>query len=222
MNRLILLLFSISTLHAFGQSRQGAWESNAAFNYGFKKWKFNSSIGHRTTRLKQIEGHSNQFAFWEVNQFISRSVNARFTGSLGYKYRILNPSDSESGVEQRLTQQLAFVHTNQRIRILSRLRIEQRFFDDEFQHRYRYRLSMDMPLSGYKIDIREFYFIASNEALIEFIDSKSGLDNRISLGLGYVASNLYKVQIDFTQRLERLNEKVDYIPFVHTSLIFNL
>ncbi|WP_424963408.1 DUF2490 domain-containing protein [Ekhidna sp.] len=222
MNRFFILISLAFALNAVGQTRQAAWESNIAFNYGIKDWKLNSSIGHRTTSIKQGDLKERQFAFWEINQFITRSISPKISGSIGYKYRALDPTNSESLYEQRLTQQIALNHINQRIRLISRIRTEQRFIEANFLHRYRYRLSLDMPISGFKIDVREFYFVTSNEILMEFDRSESSIDYRLSIGIGYVGSRLYKVQVDLTHRMEHLDQKTDHVPFVHTSLIFNL
>jgi hypothetical protein len=223
MNKLFFLLSLIATIGAFGQNRLVAWESSIALNYHLKEWKLNTSIGHRTTKIESMEGiKSSQLAFLDVNQFITRKINPKLALSAGYKYRSLNPTSNEKSYEQRLTQQVAYIHTNQRIRLLSRVRIEQRFFEDFFSHRYRYRFSLDMPLSGLQLDLKEFYFVASNEALLEFQESSSRFDNRISLGLGFVVSALYRFQVDYTHRIEGLNDTIDQIPFIHTSLIFNL
>lgn len=223
MNKLLYFICVLTTTYcATGQERVASWESSIALNYQLKEWKLNTSVGHRTTRLKNDDISSNELAFLEVNQFISRKLNPLLTASFGYKYRSLDPTNSVNSIEQRLTQQVAYIHLNQRIRLLSRLRAEQRFFDETFQHRYRYRFSMDAPLNGLSLDLNEFYLVASNEILIEFYHSDNSIDDRISIGIGYVASPAFKVQVDFTHRIENLGNPVDQIPFLSTALIFNL
>jgi len=222
MKKSFYLLFGlIATHHAWGQSRRAAWENNVALNYTLKEWKLNTSIGHRTTRQKSEGSISNQLTFVEINQFITRKISPEFTASFGYKYRKLNLSSSENSHEQRLTQQLAYIHKNHRIRLISRFRSEQRFGEAGFKHRYRYRFSLDMPLSGVKLDLREFYFVASNEVLLEIEKPTHSFDNRATIGLGYFVSTLYKLQLDYTHRLENLGQGADHVPFINTSLIFN-
>lgn len=197
-------------------SQDGAWESNVALNYDLGSWKMNTSVGHRTVTREMDDSRINQITFAEINQFVSRKVSPKISLSVGYKYRDLNRT---STAENRLTQQIAYTHRNNSVRLLSRLRAEQRF-RDTFAHRYRYRFSVDFPLNGEKLDTREFYIVSSNEVLLEASQGENTLDNRLSLGTGYVISNACKVQVDFTQRFEDLNSSLSQISFITTSLIF--
>ncbi|NQZ75879.1 MAG: DUF2490 domain-containing protein [Ekhidna sp.] len=212
----IFASFVMVGLTTLGFSQDGAWESNAALNYNLGNWKMNTSMGHRTVRTQIEESRSIQMAFTEINQFVTRKVSPKLKLSMGYKYRNLN---NEDAAENRLTQQLAYTHQNSTVRLLSRFRAEQRFRTD-FAHRYRYRFSLDFPLSGERLDNREFYLISSNEVLVESTGSGHSLDNRLSIGTGYVISNYCKIQFDFTQRFEDLNQELSQISFVTTSLIF--
>lgn len=214
MRSILTVIFTIR-LVSLSFSQDGAWESNAAFNYNLGSWKMNTSVGHRTI-TREVEGsRSTQMTFAEINQFVTRKVSPKISLSVGYKYRDLNGS---SIAENRLTQQVAYTHQNNSVRLLSRLRAEQRF-RDTFAHRYRYRFSVDFPLNGEKLDTREFYLVSSNEVLFESTQGENTLDNRLSIGTGYVISNACKVQVDFTQRFEDLNSSLSQISFITTSLI---
>lgn len=212
----ILMFFCcVYLLHA----QEAVMENNLAINYALNSWKFNTSFGHRAIREKVGESSNNKLAFMEFNQFVTRKINPDLTISIGYKYRDIN-NDSEE-IEHRLTQQVALIHYNNHIRLVSRLRLEQRF-RDQFIHRYRYRFSMDMPLSGLKLDSKECYLVASNEIVVQRSSSSNRVDNRFSAGVGYVFSALAKLQLDFTHRVESINKKAEQIPFLTTSLIFNI
>ncbi|WP_420316368.1 DUF2490 domain-containing protein [Ekhidna sp.] len=217
----IYLIFFLMTLGATSQS-SFAWESAIAVNYSFKKWSFNSSIGHRTLKEKIDEVDKTRWAFWDVNQFISRRLTPDLTFSAGYKYRKLDPSDHQGINEQRATEQVAMIHKNDKIRLVSRVRFEQRFFTNTFEHRYRYRFSLDMPLSGLKVDVSEFYFVASNEVLVSFSKAARQLDNRFNLGVGYMFSTNFQMQLDLTQRSENINSSTMHIPFITTAAIIKI
>ncbi len=211
----LIFCWSVNHLHA----QEAAIENNIAINYGLNSWKFNTSLGHRAIREKVGESSTNKLAFLEFNQFITRKINPDLSISLGYKYRDINNESEE--IEHRLTQQAALIHYNNHIRLVSRLRLEQRF-RDQFIHRYRYRFSLDMPLSGLKLDSKECYLVASNEIILQRSNSSNRVDNRVSLGVGYVFSKLAKLQLDLTHRVESINKMSEHIPFVTTSVIFNV
>ena len=215
----ILLTFFFGLILVNGLAQDAASENNLALNYKVESWKFNTSFGHRAVREKINESTGNRLAFLEINQFVTRKVNSRLSVSLGYKYRDLNSAEGE--VEHRLTQQAAYTHRTEHVRLVSRLRIEQRF-RDEFAHRYRYRFSLDVPLSGLKLDVNEFYLVVSNELIYQQSRQSENIDNRFSAGSGYVFSQSIKLQLDLTHRMEELNSDVEHIPFLTTSLIINV
>lgn len=215
----IILCVTLMAWSAYAQPSTSAWESNIALNYSFMDWKWNSSIAHRS--INPTSGNSH-LAFIEANQFATRKILSDMNLSLGYKYRKLDRRELNSGREQRLTQQLAYTHLHTRIRLMSRFRSEQRFRDSGFEHRYRYRLSADIPLNGEKLDEGEFFTILSSELLFDRSDGQSGFDHRFSAGLGYVFSAFIKIQLDYTLRSENLTTTVDQVHFVTTSLILNL
>lgn len=217
MQRLLIFVCLFVALHSTIYSQESAWEGNVAFNYSLKGWKLNTSLGHRSIQEKTDESKQTRLAFLEINQFITRKISPQLSLSIGYKYRDNKVGDAE----QRFTQQVAYKHLMKHVRLVSRLRLEQRF-SSEFVHRYRYRFSMDMPLSGLRLDVKECYLVASNELLLVIEDSANSFDNRLSFGLGYVFSNSTKFQVDATHRMENLNKDVAHIPFLTTSLIFNV
>ncbi|WP_425390459.1 DUF2490 domain-containing protein [Ekhidna sp.] len=214
---LVMIVFTTKS-----QETSLAWESAIAANYSIDQWDLNTSVGHRTLKLNQPDGSSTEWAFFDLNQFISRRLSPDFSIAIGYKYRRIDPIDHMGIIEQRITQQLAYTHLNDRIRLLSRFRAEQRFFTNVFEHRYRYRFSADMPLSGFEIDVKEFYVLASNEVLLTFSNEDYILDNRINIGIGYVATHFLRLQLDLTQRSENLNQSAIQIPFITSSAVFKL
>lgn len=218
----ITSLLAISVTLCYAQERLYAWESEVAFNYKIDQWRLNSSLAHRTVGIEAEEIISNRLAFVEVNQFISRRISRVINLSFGYKYRKINPTREINSLEHRTTQQLAYTHSNDRIRLVSRLRGEQRFIPSNFAHRYRYRFSADFPLSGFKLDVNEFFAVLSNELLLEIEKESESIDNRISIGVGYTFSKKLNGQVVYTLRSEQLNQTVDHISFLTTSLVFSL
>ncbi len=219
------LIFIFYASNTFGQGeRLLVWESGAFVTYQpFKSWKFNSSIVQRTSTFSSPEGNTNEFSYLEINQMVSRKLNPWISTALGYKFRSNDPVDELSSFEHRITEQLGWVHLERRARLVSRLRVEQRIADDSFAQRQRYRISIDMPLSGEKLDPKEFYLVFSNEILyqIEWSDRNSWSD-RIGGTLGYLLSQSLRLEVNFIHRIEDFNFAPEGTPFIHTNLLIKL
>lgn len=216
----VVLLFSLFSSQ--GQERKSVFENNFAINYKLKSWRLNSSIASRTLWVEENETTRSQAGFLEINQFGTRSLSPKISFSLGYKLRSVHPVSRLSSNEHRITAQVAWRHLERRARLVSRLRLEQRF-RNQFAHRYRYRLSFDLPLSGLKLDAREFYFIFANEVLLQLSPGETNdWQNRVTAGVGYLLSRSIKFQVDLTSRFENIQEEVTMVPFIHTNLIFTL
>lgn len=219
MMRFVLVICTFGWLAPSILAQEAALENNFAINYSINSWKLNTSLGHRSVREKIGESTSTELAFLEINQFITKKISPKLSISFGYKYRDINNIIDE--IEHRITQQVALVHHKEHFRFVSRLRLEQRF-RNQFIHRYRYRFSMDVPLNGVKLDSKEFYMVVSNEIILQKVKTGGRFDNRLSIGVGYVFSQVSKLQLDFTHRMEDLNDEIEHIPFVTTSLLFNI
>lgn len=217
--------FFITVLSAQSQSvRRLVWEGGIAVDYELiKDYQFNSSLMQRTSFLEDNEGSFMALSFLEINHFVTRKLNPFLKISVGYKYRTDEPVDQLDVFEHRFTEQLAYTHLDRRLRLVSRVRLEQRIGSVNYADRYRYRLSFDVPLRGEKIDSGEFFLVGSSELLYE--DLKGGRntwENRLSGSLGYVISKKIKADFTITLRLEDINIRTEEILFLNTGIIVSL
>ncbi|MBV6644516.1 MAG: DUF2490 domain-containing protein [Cyclobacteriaceae bacterium] len=225
----VFAILVISAMKCLGQQEKVrfAWEGGAALDYQVGKyWTFNSSVWKRsiwsTSDFGNDKSLNGNLAFLEVNQFVTQSIN-RTKLSVGYKYRWVDPRSGSKAFEHRLTQQMAHTHFEDIIRLVSRIRIEQRIRDTSFAHRYRYRFSIDFPLSGENIDPGECYMVGTNEILFEAVnDEQDTWENRSSINLGYLISSNQKLELSFTYRLEDLNIETNGILFINTGYFISL
>lgn len=103
------------------------------------------------------------------------------------------PFSGEKGAELRPWQQVTHITRFGKYRLRNRFRAEQRFIQrrdgDEFEFdlRLRYRLSLDFPLDGERLDDREFYLNTSAEWLVTPTRDRAVFysNPRGYLGLGY-------------------------------------
>ncbi len=219
----VFLVISLNQLSA-QEKRRLVWEGGASFNYQlFKNWRMNTSIFQRTSFLEENEIKKTELSFFEVNQFFTRGINYASKVSLGYKFRSESPVDDLSIYEHRLTQQFAYTHFSRKTRVVSRAMAEQRIKTESFAHRYRYRISVDMPLSGERIDDKELYFVASNEILFEAINvEENSWENRISTSLGFKISMKTKIELSTIYRLENLTRSIESVLFLNSRAIIRI
>jgi Protein of unknown function (DUF2490) len=109
---------------------------------------------------------------------------------LGYGYilsenYINNTEEKQSVNEHRIFQQFISKQKIGIVKLNHRYRFEQRFIENDFKMRFRYFLSVNIPLS--KKEISNFYFSAYNEI---FLNSESAIfdRNRLYGGIGFAVN----------------------------------
>jgi hypothetical protein len=142
----------------------------------------------------------------------------------GFLYRFVDPFSGNPTNEIRPWQQITLISRVQKFRIRNRLRMEQRWRESSstgefaFDVRLRYRLSADFPLSGERLDDKEFYLNFSNEVLVmPTIDRPLFFwDYRIYGGLGYRFSDRDRLEpaLEFrTRHLDDLGNRRHFLFF---------
>ncbi|WP_185152841.1 DUF2490 domain-containing protein [Fulvivirga aurantia] len=208
---------------AQNRETQFVWEAETAADYKISSsWSTNTSIGKRSIWYSEENSSlSGELRFIEVNQFATYKVNIDTKVSFGYKYRKTEPFESTDEREHRTTQQISTTHYDRALRLASRLRTEQRFRNDSFEHRYRYRIAGDLPLSGQELNTREFYVTVTEEILLSYESGDHAWDNRLGVVLGYTLRKA-KVQFGITYRLEDLNRNTNDFVFISTGAYLSL
>lgn len=158
----------------------------------------------------------------ELSHFSTLRLNLKSSISLGLKLRNRDWFEDSSS-EIRLTQQFNTKTLLSTLRFGHRFRSEQRFYEDETVFRYRYRLALDVPLQGLKLDVGETYFVLYNEALWSISKiSKPEFEYRISPSIGILLSKDLNLELGLEYRLDKLNMNTDHELFFNTSLDLKL
>jgi hypothetical protein len=126
---------------------------------------------------------------------------------LGYGFILSEPyisgtNDKKKINEHRIYQQFLTKQTFGRVNISHRYRMEERFIEDNFKLRFRYFLSLNIPINKKEMTDNTVYFTAYNEI---FLNVKSPVfdRNRLYGGLGFVINKNFKVEAAMmTQLLE--------------------
>lgn len=144
------------------------------------------------------EGPSNpQFTHYRTDlmMFIDRSIRPGVSVALGVFHRFQDNEDAN-----RIIQQLAILQRQRFLRINHRFRTDQTFTkNDDFEFRFRYRLSFEIPLEGAELDPGEYYVVVSEEPIFSVKGGQFEIENRTAVALGKL----------FTSR-EKLEWAIDY------------
>lgn len=176
------------------------------------KWNIHNEIQYR-----------NYDAIGDLEQLLLRTgLGYTFNESknnvlLGYGYILsenyINNSDEKVSInEHRIFQQFTSSNNIGKIKLSHRYRFEQRFVESDFKLRFRYFLSLNIPLSA----SNKFYFSAYNEI---FLNTQSSIfdRNRVYGGLGYKLNNSIRLELGYmTQLFETSSrDQLNIITFVN-------
>lgn len=107
----------------------------------------------------------------------------------------------------RLIQQYTFAQNIPKLRMVHRLASDQTFEDgSDTEIRLRYRISMQLALSGQNVDPGEFYLKLNNEFLNAFKGDLYDLEIRWAFILGHEFNDNSKIEIGFDHRLDSFVE----------------
>ncbi|HEA28804.1 MAG TPA: DUF2490 domain-containing protein [Leeuwenhoekiella sp.] len=217
--------FFLVCMSVFSQKTDIYWQPEVVFNYSPpSRWSFNFELTNRNL-LNNTQSAASSFKeeHLEFSHFTSYESGFYSKLSLGVRYRNRDWLDPERGNEFRLTQQYNYSKPYNQLRLGHRVRIEQRFYENETVFRTRYRLSADLPLQGLTLNLYEFYVLITTEVLYS-LSAKTApeLDQRFTTGLGYQLTNSLTLQVSIEYRHENYLNGASRRVFGYTSAIFKL
>jgi hemolysin activation/secretion protein len=193
---------------AFAQ-RGPYWMWEPEFSYTRKlgeRWSANGKVAVQQTFNEPAGEDEEARSRYQINYTMVQlfgTYNLRpgtqLTG--GYAFRFNDLLDAEPGREHRIMEQLTFLKYLGGIRLTHRFRAEQRFQDQSYTNRWRYRFAYEIPLQGDRLDPGEQYLITSNEVLLSFNAHERSGANRLYLGVGWYFSKERKLEAGVQYRL---------------------
>ena len=197
-NQLLIILFLINIFTVKSQENNiGNW----LISFGNKD--LNSSLNWH----HEIQ-HRNYNLFGELEQLLIRTglgynVNENNNVLLGYGFIDSRNIAIESNEilkvhEHRIYQQFISKQAIGKIKIQHRYRFEQRFIEDDFRLRYRYFLSLNVPLLKTN---KKYYISAYNEIFINASQENTFDRNRIYGGLGYQLNSNIKFELGYMNQI---------------------
>ena len=197
-NQLIIILFLINIFSVKSQENNiGNW----LIYLGNKE--LNSSLNWH----HEIQ-HRNYNILGELEQLLVRTglgynVNENNNILLGYGFIDSRNIAIESNEilkvnEHRIYQQFISKQAIGKIKIQHRYRFEQRFIENNFKLRYRYFLSLNVPLLKRN---EKYYISAYNEIFINSNEENTFDRNRIYGGLGYKLNSNIKIEMGYMNQI---------------------
>jgi len=197
-NQLLIILFLINIFSVKSQeSSIGNWliyfgnkDLNSSFNW-------HHEIQHRNYN---ILGELEQLL---VRTGLGYNVNENNNILLGYGFidsrnKAIESNEILKVNEHRIYQQFISKQVIGKIKIQHRYRFEQRFIEDDFKLRYRYFLSLNIPLLKTN---KKYYISAYNEIFIDASQENSFDRNRIYGGLGYKLNSNIKLELGYMNQI---------------------
>ncbi|HHB79845.1 MAG TPA: DUF2490 domain-containing protein [Saprospiraceae bacterium] len=181
--------------------------------------KINSKWGiHNEVQLR------NYNALGDLEQLLLRTgLSYKFNDNknsvlLGYGYilsenYLVNLDKKESINEHRIFQQFISKQKIGKVGLSHRYRFEQRFVERNYKMRFRYFLSLNIPLS--KADKNLFYLSAYNEI---FLNSQSKVfdRNRLYGGIGYKINKDFRFELGYMNQFfeNKSRDQINLISFI--------
>jgi Protein of unknown function (DUF2490) len=197
---ILIISLNLPTLAFSQEDRVGNWLMYFGMNRVSDKFSIHSEMQYRNHTIAPV--NTEQLLLRTgVNFHFSKSA---FT-SIGYAYvgvHLYQSAQSNPEVEEhRVWQQ--FINNNfiGRIKFEHRYRLEQRWINQDFRNRFRYRLMVFVPLNKPKIEKGTFFLGVYNEIFIN--GSQDFLDrNRLYAAFGYQFNKSTGIQVGWlNQRL---------------------
>ena len=211
----LAILLALPTIVNAQDSNLGNWLIYIGSKKLNCKWNIHNEVQYR-----------NYNAIGDLEQLLLRTgvgynVNDMNNVLLGYGYILsenyIGESDDKISVnEHRIFQQYITKQNIGKVSLSHRYRLEQRFVEEDFKLRFRYFLSLKIPLKIKETGTSPLYLSAYNEI---FLNSKSSIfdRNRVYGGLGYNLSENIKIELGYMNQFFETNsrDQINLITFVN-------
>ena len=214
-NIILAIVFLSIPFTSFSQDDTGNWIMYFGSNKISEKFSIHSEIQYRNHTIAPVN----------IDQLLLRTgLNYHFApnafATAGYAYISNHVFESERSSpeveEHRIWQQLITNNYLGRVKFEHRYRLEERFVEDDFKTRFRYRLMLFIPISKPKIEEKTWFVGLYDEI---FINGEEELfdRNRLYGGIGYQVNKNLNLQTGLLYQRVRTTGKA----FLQFGVVFN-
>ncbi|WP_299248124.1 DUF2490 domain-containing protein [uncultured Aquimarina sp.] len=145
---------------------------------------------------------SYDYLLTDFTNILSFKLSADKVFNIGYLLRI-----EEDELIHRSIFQYSIAQQLENLRVAHRFVTDQTFSAEESpEFRLRYRFTLELPFSGYRVDPKEFYLKVNNEYLGSYQSENTDLELRIIPFIGYQLNLKSKIEIGLDYRISQLFE----------------
>ena len=215
---LLLLILAIPFFANNLSAQQDEW-GNWIMYFGTNKiaddWSIHSEVQYRNHTIAPINIEQlliRTGANYHINKKAVVTLGYGYIGGYDYKSSQREPESRE----HRMFQQLIMTNKISRIKFEHRYRLEQRWVNDDFKNRIRYRLMAFIPLNKPTITKGTFFIGIYDEIFVN--TTKTFFDrNRFYTSLGYQINKMAQVQVGYLyQRVNDFGKS-----YLQVGLVFN-
>lgn len=202
----IFIIFMLSTSSIFSQNELGSWNTT---NFNFKinnKWQVFAE-----SQLRSLKFYDN-FHYYEFKGGATYKIKPNFyvNSGIGNYNTYGEGGNFASPIKQReIRTWLQFVFKNpfDFMTIEHRYRAEQRFTNNGYKNRFRYRLSSKIPLFKNKNYENEYFLMAWNELF--FTNNEPFFErNRVFIGGGFDINKSLAIQTGYIYQFDyKINDE---------------
>ena len=200
----LMILLSINGL--LGQSKFGSWNILAANVKANEKWNFFAEA-----QLRSLSFY-NEFHYYEVKTGATFKIDNQFsvTSGFGSYNTFTEGGDFKTPIQNKEIRTWAQINMKQKTGIVNfehRYRAEQRFTNNGFKNRFRYRLAATIPLNSREIKEKTLYLNIWNELF--FTNKEPFFErNRLLVGAGYQLNQNLTLQMGYIHQFDyKINDE---------------
>ncbi len=214
----LILIFFISNI-VFSQPKLGSWNIinvNLKIN---KKWNVFAE-----TQLRSLSFYD-EFHYYEVKTGGSYKIDKQFSATSGFgSYNTYNEGgDFKNPIQNKEIRTWAQINMKQKTGIINfehRYRAEQRFTNNGFKNRFRYRLGAIIPINNPELKEKTLYLNIWNELF--FTNREPFFErNRLLIGFGYEFNKNTAIQTGYIHQFDyKINDEIGR-DFLNITFLYN-
>ncbi|WP_394759134.1 DUF2490 domain-containing protein [Flavobacterium sp.] len=213
------LMTFLITYSIYSQENLGSWNIlNATIKIN-SKW---STFGE--TQLRSLSFYNN-FHYYEIKAGATYKISKNFSATTGFgSYNTYSEGGNfENPIQNKEIRTWIQINMKNPLEFLTfehRYRAEQRYTNNGYRNRFRYRLGVQIPINNKTIEAKTFYVSLWNELF--FTNKEPYFERtRLFIGCGYEFNKNVAVQTGYIYQFDyKINDEIGR-DFINIALLYN-